>query len=53
MADISKAIFPSVFNSLMPKQDRRHFADAIFKLILLNENVWISIKISHFTEVSS
>ena len=34
------------FNSLRPRQNRRHFADDIFKCIFLNENVWIAIKIS-------
>ena len=34
------------FNSLRPRQNGRHFADAIFKCIFLNENVWIPIKIS-------
>ena len=33
-------------NSLRPRQNGRHFADDIFKCIFLNENVWISIKIS-------
>ena len=33
-------------NSLRPRRNRRHFADDIFKCILLNENVMISIKIS-------
>ena len=33
-------------NSLRPRQNRRHFADAIFKCTFLNENVWILIKIS-------
>ena len=33
-------------NSLRPRQNRRHFADDIFKCIFLNENVWISINIS-------
>ena len=33
-------------NTLRPRQNGRHFADAIFKLIFLNENVWIPIKIS-------
>ena len=32
--------------SVRPKQDGRHFPDDIFKSIFLNENVWISIKIS-------
>ena len=34
------------FNTLGPSQNGRHFADGIFKRIFLNENVWISIKIS-------
>ena len=34
------------FNSLRPRQNRRHFADDIFKCIFLNENIWIAIKIS-------
>ena len=33
-------------NTLRPRQNGRHFADDIFKCILLNENVWSSIKIS-------
>ena len=33
-------------NSLWPRQYGRHFADAIFKCIFLDENVWIPIKIS-------
>ena len=33
-------------NTLRPRQNRRHFADAIFKCIFLNENVWLPIKIS-------
>ena len=33
-------------NRLRPKQNGPHFADNIFKYIFLNENVWISIKIS-------
>ena len=33
-------------NSLRPRLNRRPFADDIFKSIFLNENVWISIKIS-------
>ena len=31
---------------MRPRPNRRHFADDIFKCILLNENVWIPIKIS-------
>ena len=34
------------FNTLRPRQNGRHFTDDIFKCILLNENVWIPIKIS-------
>ena len=33
-------------NTLRPRQNGRHFPDDIFKCIVLNENVWISIKIS-------
>ena len=33
-------------NTLRPWQNGRHFPDNIFKCILLNENVWISLKIS-------
>ena len=32
------------FIKLRPRQNGRHFADDIFKCILLNENVWITIK---------
>ena len=38
--------FEYVFNTLRPRQNGRHFADDIFKCIILNENVWIPIKIS-------
>ena len=33
-------------NTLRPRQNGRHFADDTFKPIFLNENIWISIKIS-------
>ena len=33
-------------NTLRPRQNGRHFADAILKCIFLNENVWIPIEIS-------
>ena len=33
-------------NTLRPRQNRRHFADDIFKRIFVNENIWIPIKIS-------
>ena len=36
----------TTFNSLRPRQNGRHFPDAIFRWIFLNENVWILIKIS-------
>ena len=33
-------------NTLRPRQDGCHFPDDIFRCIFLNENVWISLKIS-------
>ena len=39
-------VWSSLFNTLRPRQNGRHFADDIFKCIFLNENVWIPIKIS-------
>ena len=36
----------TLINTLRLRQNGRHFPDDIFKLILLNENAWISIKIS-------
>ena len=33
-------------NTLRPRQNGLHFPDDIFKCIFLNENVWISLKIS-------
>ena len=35
-----------IINTLGPRQIGRHFPDDLFKWIFLNENVWISIKIS-------
>ena len=35
-----------IINSLRPRPNRRHFADAIFKCIFLNGNVSVAIKIS-------
>ena len=35
-----------VINTLRPRQDGRHFPGDILKCIFLNENVWISLKIS-------
>ena len=37
---------PQWVNTLRPRQNGRHFADDTFKLIFINENVRISIKIS-------
>ena len=34
------------FNTLRPWQNGRHFPDDIYKCMFLNENVWISLKIS-------
>ena len=39
-------IFPVPINTLRPRQNVRHFPDDIFKCIFLNENAWISVKIS-------
>ena len=36
----------SFFNTLRPRQNGRHFPDDNLKCIFLNENIWISIKIS-------
>ena len=33
-------------NTLRPRHNGRHFPDDIFKWIFLNENMWISIKLS-------
>ena len=35
-----------MFHTLRPRRNEQHFADDIFKRILFNANVWISIKIS-------
>ena len=45
---LSRSINPQIadyLNTLRPRQDGRHFPDDIFK-IFLNENIWMSIKIS-------
>ena len=39
-------LFSSGFNSSLPGQSGRHFADDIFKCIFVNEKFCISIKIS-------
>ena len=36
----------AAFNTLRPRRNGHHFTDYIFKCIFLNENVWISLKIS-------
>ena len=33
-------------NTLRPRKNGRHFADDLFKCIFVNENAWISLKIS-------
>ena len=35
-----------LINTLRPRQNGRHFLDASFKWIFLNENVWISVEVS-------
>ena len=37
---------PDLVNTLRSRKNGRHFADDPFKRIFLNENVWISLKIS-------
>ena len=44
--DIHLANAINAINKLRPGQNGRHFPDDILKCIFLNENVWISIKIS-------
>ena len=39
-------LLSSRVNTLKPRQNGRHFVDAIFKRIFVNENIWIPIKIS-------
>ena len=39
-------IWTSIFNTSRPRQNGRDFVDDIFKCIFLNENVWISLKIT-------
>ena len=43
---IRRSSFYFLLNTLRPRQDGRRFPDDIFKSIFLNENVWISIRIS-------
>ena len=37
---------PLYHNKLRPEQNGRHFPDDIFKWTFLNENLWISLKVS-------
>ena len=46
ISNVCTKTHPIRVNSLMPGRNRRHFADAIFIFILLDENISISIKIS-------
>ena len=43
---IPGALFSGGVNSLRQRQNGRYFADDTFKLIFVNENVWIPIEIS-------
>ena len=43
---LHKSISWSRYNTLRPRKNGRHFADDIVECIFLNENIWISIKIS-------
>ena len=38
--------YGKIVNTLRPRQNGRHFVDAILKCIFLNEDVWIPIEIS-------
>ena len=42
----SQCPWHKTISTLRPRQNGRHFPDAIFKWIFLNENVWISINMS-------
>ena len=46
MHQIAIRMWDICFNTLRPRQNGRQFADATYKCIFLNENVWIPIKIS-------
>ena len=39
-------LLAAIVNTLRPWQNGRHFPDNIFKCIFLNENIWVTIKIS-------
>ena len=42
----SELMVSASFNTFKPRQDCRHFADNIFKYILLDENEWFSLKLT-------
>ena len=42
----NETITKTIINTLRPRQNGRHYADDIFKCIFLNENAWLSLKIS-------
>ena len=44
---------PLLHNTFRPRQDGRHFPDNIFKCISLNENVWISLKVSLKVQINN
>ena len=46
VSTINVTYAPIQINTLRPRQNRRLFADDIFKCIFLNEHVWILIEIS-------
>ena len=46
MVKYSSFVNRSVFNTLRPRENGRHFADDIFKCIFLNEYAWNSLRIS-------
>ena len=46
LAITEATILYNQFNSLRPRQNKRHFADDVFKCNFLNENVWIPVEIS-------
>ena len=46
LTDCKSTLVQLIINTLRQRQNGRHFPDDILKLIFLNENVWISSKIS-------
>ena len=45
--DANTCQWASMINTLRPRQNDRRFPEYITKYMFLNENVWISLKISH------